>query len=68
MRLEQRSEEAAQQLAVKSSASPPEKAPVEEKRRASLDKLGSADSMETLALDAMNGDDSVAWLPERLIR
>ena len=61
-------DEAAQNLAVKSSASPPEKAPVEEKRRASLDKLGSADGMETLALDAMNGDDSVAWLPERLIR
>ena len=66
--IDERAEEAAQNLALQSSASPPENERVEEKHMASLDKLGSADSMETLALDAMNGDDSVAWLPERLIR
>ena len=33
-----------------------------QKRMALVDKLGSADSVETFARDAMKGDDSVAWL------
>ena len=35
-----------------------------QKRMALLDKLGSADSVETFVRDAMKGDDSVAWLTQ----
>ena len=60
--IEERPTGASQNRAMESSISPPEKELVDEKRMALVDKLGSADSVETFARDAMKGDDSVAWL------
>ena len=62
--IEERPTGESQNLAMESSISPPEKELVDEKRMALVDKLGSADSMETLVLNAMKGDDSVTWLTQ----